>query len=367
MKKSNEKTDGKKNENPQKSEQKSFPHVNQKQLRCEKFGANVISTLEDKKPNSFAQNTSKEELVLEHVLEYHKQFGIIYDPNKPLLLAPKNECGILKFICTTLRPTKLPYENMYSWESCAKFIANFLAYEELDPPNMLPAYIPAPSNVLKWQAGDCFDFSIVLCSLLLGNGYDCFVVYGHAPRVITTRDESLLECPEIDLPVLPSDIEESIKPEVIKEEKKVDKNELLLDPVQQMISVIETERAKKLEEEKEKLRIAETVIDDDEPDMEKYDTLEGQRIHAWVLVRKGKRGINESFFIEPSTCRKYEIANSPYLNVECIFNNKNFWINMCPKLSISQLNFDGFDSIKNLPAEWEYVMITSAEKKVFNK
>ena len=82
-------------------------------------------------PRAYFENTSKEELVLEHVLEYKRQFKVIYDPNRKLLLAPKNECGKRKFICTTLRPTKLPYTELYEWDKCAKFISDFLEYEEL--------------------------------------------------------------------------------------------------------------------------------------------------------------------------------------------------------------------------------------------
>jgi hypothetical protein len=50
--------------------------------------------------------------------------------------------------------------------------------------------------VLDWQAGDSFDYSIVLASLLIGSGYEAFCVYGSAPKRITTNDESLLPCPE---------------------------------------------------------------------------------------------------------------------------------------------------------------------------
>ena len=60
--------------------------------------------------------------------------------------------------------------------------------------------------MLDWQAGDCFDFSIVLCSLLIGVGDDAYVVIGTAPKRITTKDESLMECPfDIDLPDNESD------------------------------------------------------------------------------------------------------------------------------------------------------------------
>ena len=119
-----------------------------------------------------------------------------------------NERDTYKFICTTLRPTKLPYTQLYEWDKCAKFISDYLEYEELHEPCEFPRQIPSPKNVLDWQAGDCFDFSIVLCSLLIGAGYDAYVVYGTAPKRITTKDESRMECPfetEIDDPTSSDD------------------------------------------------------------------------------------------------------------------------------------------------------------------
>jgi hypothetical protein len=73
-----------------------------------------------------------------------------------------------------MRATQMPFLELYEWEQCATFCAEFLSYEELEPPNQLPAIIPSPKNVLKWQHGDCFDFAIALCSLLLGAGYDAY-------------------------------------------------------------------------------------------------------------------------------------------------------------------------------------------------
>ena len=43
--------------------------------------------------------------------------------------------------------------------------------------------------------GNCFDFSNVLCSLLLGAGYDAYVVSGYATREICLSDESREVCP----------------------------------------------------------------------------------------------------------------------------------------------------------------------------
>jgi hypothetical protein len=46
-----------------------------------------------------------------------------------------NEKDLRKFICTTIRPTKLPYVELYQWEKCAKFLADYLEYEELEVPD----------------------------------------------------------------------------------------------------------------------------------------------------------------------------------------------------------------------------------------
>jgi hypothetical protein len=119
----------------------------------------------------------------------------MYDARRPLLLVPLNECNVKKFICTTIRSTKLPFTELYEWDKCANFIKDYLEYEELTVPERFPEFIPSPANVLNWQEGDCFDFSIVLCSLLIGAGYDAYVVYGTAPKRITTKDESRMECP----------------------------------------------------------------------------------------------------------------------------------------------------------------------------
>jgi hypothetical protein len=115
--------------------------------RAEQFG---WENTKAKKPRCYFENTSKEELVLEHVIEYKRQFKVIYDPLRKLLLAPKNERNIRKFICTTIRPTKLPFTKLYEWENCSKFVSEFIEYEELFEPDKFPEVIPSPTNVLDW-------------------------------------------------------------------------------------------------------------------------------------------------------------------------------------------------------------------------
>jgi len=206
-------------------------------------------------------------------------------------LAPKNEVGVLKFVCTTLRPTKLPFKELYNWDACSKFMANFLEFEELEPPDQLPTIVPAPANTINWQAGDCFDFSILLCSLLLGNGYDCFVVYGRAPKEITTRDESMLPCPLNDMPQMPDDEQEEIKLPS-KEKKSVEKTEDLIPKIDEPLNSKFDELVKTKAEEDAKLKAKmESDITDDEPEYEKPDPYKDKRMHCWVLVKRGKREV----------------------------------------------------------------------------
>lgn len=54
------------------------------------------------------------------------------------------------------------------------------------------------AGVLTWQAGDCFDFSSVLVSLLTGVGYDAYCVMGYAPKAVTFSDQELLTCPILE-------------------------------------------------------------------------------------------------------------------------------------------------------------------------
>ena len=68
-------------------------------------------------------------------------------------------------------------------------MSTFLDYEQLEDPIQYPESFPSPYTVLQWQAGDCFDLSLVLVSLLAGAGYDAYVVAGYAPREITTCDQ----------------------------------------------------------------------------------------------------------------------------------------------------------------------------------
>jgi hypothetical protein len=109
-------------------------------------------------------------------------------------------------------------------------------------------------------------------------------------------------------------------------------------PVRQ--SDFDNEMKKAKDTETEKNRLAAVTIDDDAPDFERDDEYGHSRLHCWVLLQKGNREIQETFFIEPTTGRRYNIDDAPYYSVEGIFNHKNFWINLDPTRSLDEINFD---------------------------
>ncbi|KAH3848101.1 hypothetical protein DPMN_090450 [Dreissena polymorpha] len=58
-----------------------------------------------------------------------------------------------------------------------------------------PKRLLSPTTVLKRQKGNCFEYSTLLCSLLIGAGYDAYVVSGYATREVCLADESREICP----------------------------------------------------------------------------------------------------------------------------------------------------------------------------
>ena len=312
-----------------------------KESRCSKFSENKAI------PNSYKDNTLKEELVLEHLIQYRKEFANAIDPKRDLFLYPMNETSKFKFICTTIRSTKVPYPELYEYNQCAKFLADFIEYEELNPPNEFPKYIPSPENVMLWQIGDCFDISIALCSLLIGAGYDAYCVYGKAPRFVTTKDESNLPPPDFpdDLKVIDVDLNE------LSNVKKIE-----ITPYKKKI-ISETDFESRQEKDKNihEQWVKENVINDDEPELRRYDPLNGKRLHCWVLLKPNKR-LEQSIFVEPVSGRLYDIEDSPFEMIDAIFNNNNFWINLDTTKPVKQVNLD-----LNNTDVWEFVMLSPVE------
>ncbi|NXT76105.1 DRC7 protein, partial [Zapornia atra] len=297
-------------------------------------------------PSSYKTNSPKEKQLLHIADHFLQQYTHLCPDRKPLFLHPVNECGVEKFVSTTLRPTLLPYPELYYWDGCASFVSDFLTMEPLKSPVTPPTSLYSPTTILKAQRGNCFDFSVLLCSLLIGAGYDAYCVHGYATRELCTLDETREPCPLLRKPE-----------EVPKEELKKRSSEYRLK------SALDLQSKFELQQEAKKKAEAEAAQKTKEREEEKVlvrkperDPLHGLRVHAWVLVLSGKRDVPETFFINPFTGHSHSTMDEHFLGIESVWNNSNYWVNMqdC-RNGCKDLIFDLGDSIL-----WEMMLSESS-------
>ena len=101
----------------------------------------------------------------------------------------------------------------------------------------------------------------------------------------------------------------------------------------------------------------EPVVDDGSKAVEEdelMDELHGKRVHAWVMVLAGKRMLEHTVFVEPTTGKCYKLDASPYFAIESLWNASNYWVNMQGPLPPSKLSYDLYSSSK-----WEYLLSDS--------
>uniref|UniRef100_A0A2K5EHY9 Dynein regulatory complex subunit 7 n=1 Tax=Aotus nancymaae TaxID=37293 RepID=A0A2K5EHY9_AOTNA len=304
-------------------------------------------------PVSYKTNTSKEEQLLQLADNFSRQYSHLCPDRVPLFLHPLNECEVPKFVSTTLRPTLMPYPELYNWDSCAQFVSDFLTMVPLPDPLKPPLHLYSSSTVLKYQKGNCFDFSTLLCSMLIGSGYDAYCVNGYGSQDLCHMDLTREVCP---LTVKPK--------ETIKREEKVLPKKYTIRPPRDLCSRFEQEQEMKRQQEiraQEEKRLKEEEERLMEAEKANPDALHGLRVHSWVLVLSGKREVPENFFIDPFTARSYSTQDEHFLGIESLWNHKNYWINMqdcwnCCK----DLIFDLGD-----PVRWEYMLLGTDKPELF--
>nr|CCC90329.1 conserved hypothetical protein [Trypanosoma congolense IL3000] len=141
-------------------------------------------------PASYTSTTPAEENIFKETMKFQSHFHEYFPRRMPQLLAPMNECLTRKMICTFIRPTALPFDELFDVGSCAEFLAGYMRYEVLEDRERLPDVVVSPSTTLQWQIGNCFELSILLTSLLVGAGYNAYVVIGYARPVVCSNDST---------------------------------------------------------------------------------------------------------------------------------------------------------------------------------
>ncbi|KAH9491913.1 Dynein regulatory complex subunit 7, partial [Bulinus truncatus] len=293
-------------------------------------------------PPSYKEYDAKELKAIQYCKNFLKQYNHLFYTRRRLFLKPKNEFGIKKLVCSTIVPTQLPYCELLDWPNIADFVAGYLNYIKLRPPSELPETLHSPQTVLERMYGHCFEYSTVLCSMLIGAGYDAFVVSGFATREVCHRDLSYTICPlvEQDHIVFSTPMTKSICRYTIRPTR-------WLNSEYELRMLKKAQSAKKEEEENRRMveeRARELI------EAPPADDQEGRRVHSWVMVLKGHREVEETFFIEPSTGIAHPTSFNQYLRIESLWNHLNYYVHMDETLPVSKLNLDIGDS-----RQWEYI------------
>uniref|UniRef100_A0A8C4IG21 Dynein regulatory complex subunit 7 n=1 Tax=Dicentrarchus labrax TaxID=13489 RepID=A0A8C4IG21_DICLA len=265
-------------------------------------------------PESYRVNSPDEVRLLAIADNFQRQYSHLYPDRKPLLLCPVNECGVKKFVSMTLRPTTTIYPDLFSWEGCASFVADFLSLDPLDPPADLPRYLFSSTSVLQTQRATCFEFATLLCSLLLGAHYDAYCVSGYAVREMCLLDQSLKECPLLD-----TEVKSGIS------EQELQDNKYTVKPLRDLKSHFLIQQEKKKQDAEAALIQKQKLL---ESGQRPADPLRGLRVHCWVLVLSGSRSVQENFFIDPLTGKSYATDDDNFLGIESVWNNLNYYVNM---------------------------------------
>ncbi|XP_068598878.1 dynein regulatory complex subunit 7 [Brachionichthys hirsutus] len=262
-------------------------------------------------PESYRLNSPGEIRLFSIAENFQRQYSYLYPDRKPLLLCPANECGVKKFVPTTLQPTPTIHPELYTWEGCASFVADFLSLEMLDPPVDLPRRLLSSASVLQSQSATSFEFATLLCSLLLAAHYDAYCVSGYAVRETCLLDQSLQECPLLGT-------------EVKVSAKQITKYSL---------KAVREVKSRFLDNELKKKQDAEAALLQkhklqESSEQRPADPLQGLRVHCWVLVLSGSRDVRKNFFIDGLTGNSYATDDDSFLGIESVWNNFNYFVNM---------------------------------------
>ncbi len=105
------------------------------------------------------------------------------------MLLPENEAGCQKFISSFIRPTSQSVLELFDYKHCILRISNYIYFLELENNKQYPSTIISPFNTCRLQEGDPIDISVFAASLLIGIGYDAFVVCGDASMELVKKNE----------------------------------------------------------------------------------------------------------------------------------------------------------------------------------
>ncbi|KAL7676160.1 hypothetical protein ACOME3_002417 [Neoechinorhynchus agilis] len=278
----------------------------------------------------------------------------------PFVLA-KNEFGDLHYPCRYIDPLTYLNNNNYEPEDIALFVSDFVLYES----NLYFAYEPQPwrmrsvKYVLEKRIANCFELSTALCCLLLGLGYNAFVVSGYVSAEVAAMDERNDEMDYNAVLQKYCKINCSVE-ELVKygeaDDCRFDKDPYLIDIAVKPKTGIRTSVKKTIS----------NIVEQNHKTVDYRDKgIIEPVVHSWVLLMPSKFEARIPCFIESTMTLVPHlwlvirfngsirpISDKRYKGIEAIWDNMNYWINLQdPLIACDELSFD-FADVKS----WESIL-----------
>lgn len=89
----------------------------------------------------------------------------------------------------------MPIARLADADAVAAFVSSYVDYRPLPQPYMLPDSVQPPEQTLELRVGNTLEMALLLCSLLLGQGFDALVVIGYAPADVVQNVQTSQQCP----------------------------------------------------------------------------------------------------------------------------------------------------------------------------
>ncbi|CBZ23459.1 conserved hypothetical protein [Leishmania mexicana MHOM/GT/2001/U1103] len=304
-------------------------------------------------PAPFYTNTTTDDNLITVTTQFDILYHKYFPDRKPLFLLPNNECQRPKMICSFVRPTLLPYDELFDLEGTCQFVADYVRYEPLYDPSIyddeyddtveqLPQQIVSPATALDWQVGNCFEISLVLVSILIGAGFNAYVVVGSATKAVCLSDQK-------------STMWEGALPTEANSDDEVEDDMPQNNPY---VALIPEKLTLRLTTDPDPVSVSKKdsvmASGGDYPKDTETPNVRGgavKPIHSWVLVLPGGRqSVSKAVFVEPSTGQliPFSATDSRYTSVEALFNHQDYHVNMRPEAPVSFLSPDLADQ-----SQWE--------------
>uniref|UniRef100_A0A1B0BB45 Dynein regulatory complex subunit 7 n=1 Tax=Glossina palpalis gambiensis TaxID=67801 RepID=A0A1B0BB45_9MUSC len=222
-----------------------------------------------------------------------------------------------------------------------------------------PTRLISPASLLRRRQGNSFEMATLLCSMLLGAGFQAFVVSGVA------RAETV----ECDLREKPYPYQ--MPPPKVEEEQKAKPttgSKYKLRPLPDLRSHLEENMAELLmQKEAEEQKIKDEALQRtlEELELQPVDKYHFRRSHAWVVVLDNAPWVTvkavhktdaspkmlAARFFEPSTGFICETHCKQYILVDSVWNQYNYYVNKQEYQRLSEIRWDLRDT-----TDWEHIL-----------